>query len=260
MAVQRGLSFANNDDLPVISSAYEEIVRDPSLLQALIDQRDAYNSEAKDSVTMKNVILEKSLGQLKKYCDWLHSEFDVHLVYVFAIDFIRVNSSADFVYNSSFEFRCLPSASSIPVSASFVLVFASSAPVSVLPTETEHTYKEKRKVLVKAIREIVHRLLNEADCRTHRLVPRGDLLSGEAGRLQLRNWPRYDNDTSKKGKYQLQNLSVSQLQDIKDKPDMNIIFINAESSLVQVADRYRSVLLLACVSRHREPLLPDGYL
>ncbi|KAI8326666.1 hypothetical protein EDC96DRAFT_550198, partial [Choanephora cucurbitarum] len=25
MAVQRGLSFANNDDLPVISSAYEEI-------------------------------------------------------------------------------------------------------------------------------------------------------------------------------------------------------------------------------------------
>ncbi|OBZ86855.1 hypothetical protein A0J61_05097 [Choanephora cucurbitarum] len=67
-------------------------------------------------------------------------------------------------------------------------------------------------------------MLDKAACRKYKQVPWTDLLSGEAGSLQLRDWPRYDSDTSKKGKYQLQNLTVSQLQDIKDKLDMNIIF------------------------------------
>ncbi|KAI8326570.1 hypothetical protein EDC96DRAFT_593144 [Choanephora cucurbitarum] len=130
----------------------------------------------------------------KKYCDWLHSEFDVHLVHVFAIDSIRANSSADFVCNSGVGQRfnqfftastgltperymrylvssCgpnikarlqgLPSASFIPGFASSVSFSASSILVSVLSTETEHTYKEKRRVHVKAIREIVHRMLSK---------------------------------------------------------------------------------------------------
>ena len=100
MAVEKGLSFVKKDDLPAIKSAYEEIVRSPPLLQALIDQRDSHNSKVRDSLPMRKVLLEKSLGQLKNYCDWLLSEFDVHLVYVYAIDSIRANVSAQFGCNS----------------------------------------------------------------------------------------------------------------------------------------------------------------
>ncbi|OBZ86853.1 hypothetical protein A0J61_05098 [Choanephora cucurbitarum] len=80
MVVEKALSFVEKDDLQAIKSAYEEIVR--------------------DSLPMRKVLLEKSLGQLKNYYDWLLSEFDVHLVYVYAIDSIRANVSAQFGCNS----------------------------------------------------------------------------------------------------------------------------------------------------------------
>lgn len=100
MAVEKGLSFVKKEDLPTIKSAYEEILSSPSLLQALIDQKDSHNAKVKDSLPMRKVLLEKSLGQLKNYCNWLHSEFDIHLVYVYAIDSLRTNVSAQFDSNS----------------------------------------------------------------------------------------------------------------------------------------------------------------
>ncbi|KAI8373748.1 hypothetical protein BD560DRAFT_94167 [Blakeslea trispora] len=100
-----------------------------------------------------------------------------------------------------------------------------------VPTEIAHSYKQKKLMLVKSIRQVVHSMLEQVGCRRFQAVPWVDLLSGESDCLQLKSWPRFKGDVSKTGHYRLQNLSVRHLNDIKDRLDAGVIVVNAEQRL-----------------------------
>ncbi|KAI8369092.1 hypothetical protein BD560DRAFT_447238 [Blakeslea trispora] len=256
------------EDLPAIWSSYQEITNSPpSSLQALVDQTNAYNAKDKQTLPVKEAILTKALANLRSYSIWLLAEFDVHMMHVYAIDDAKADDRFLCYSNSGKMFESRIGEKLVVPPGKYVhkLVMAtgaktrayllglpspstlvSSAPVSSASSVSAPSPVSSAPVSVSAFSACQ---INPTSSSQHAgrflAVPWVNLLSGETGCLQLRNWPRFKGDVSKTGTYRLQNLSVRHLNDIKDRLD-------ADSKWRKVW----FVLILTCISHLNLPAIP----